>query len=247
MRGVGNPACSRHVRGEVRQSTHRATHGGDQVPAVRRSALQKVIDTVTLPLRVFTLFEDDRWGLSSLATERYDYVAREVMGYCLDVGCGRHNRFVTRFLGGIGVGIDVFPYEGLSTTHIVEDMRHFPFADGSFDTVTFIANLNHIPRSLRDRELREAYRCLKSGGNIIVTMGNPFIEIVGHQLVRFYDRWLGTCVDMDSERGMCEEEDYYVPAREVRERLRQAGFADVKRRRFATQWGLNALFVGWKW
>ncbi len=71
--------------------------------------MQKLKDFVSFPVRAVTLFHDDRWGLSSLATERFDYVRREVQGYCLDVGCGRHNRFVTEHLGGNGVGIDVFP------------------------------------------------------------------------------------------------------------------------------------------
>src|SRR3989344_2419293 len=57
----------------------------------KRSSWQKVKDTLTFPVRAFTLFEKDRWTLSSLATERFDYVAREVRGKCLDIGCGKHN------------------------------------------------------------------------------------------------------------------------------------------------------------
>jgi len=129
-----------------------------------RSTLQKLIDCIAFPIRAVTLFERDRFGLSSLATERFDYVAREIKGYCLDVGCGRHNRFVSEFLEGNGRGIDVFAYEGLSGEQIVEDMSHFPFEDASFDSVTFIANVNHIPRSLRGTEMSEAHRCLKPGG-----------------------------------------------------------------------------------
>jgi hypothetical protein len=37
-----------------------------------RSRGQKVKDFVTFPLRAVTLFEDARWGLSDLATERFD-------------------------------------------------------------------------------------------------------------------------------------------------------------------------------
>ena len=118
----------------------------------RRTPFQQTVDFLTFPLRAITLFHNDKWGLSSQASERYDYVAREVRGYCLDVGCGYYNRFVTEWLSGNGKGIDVFPYEGLGKEEIVTDMTHFPFEDASFDSITFIANLNHVPRSLRDRE-----------------------------------------------------------------------------------------------
>jgi SAM-dependent methyltransferase len=184
--------------------------------------------------------------LSSLASERFDYVAAEVVGRCLDVGCGYHNKFVTCWLGGNGKGIDVFLYDGLSREDIVRDMTHFPFEDASFESVTFIANLNHVPSSDRDAELSEAYRCLKTGGSIIVTMGNPIAELAVHKVVAFYDRFLKTQVDMDSERGMGEEEAYYLMDSEIIERLTRAGFTNLKKKYFVTQWGLNHLWVGRK-
>jgi hypothetical protein len=46
------------------------------------------------------LFEDDRFGLSSLRTERVDYAAAEVHRYCFDVGCGHHNQFICEMLAG---------------------------------------------------------------------------------------------------------------------------------------------------
>jgi len=79
-----------------------------------RSFQQKLKDFVAFPLRALWLFEQDKWGLTALASERFDYVAREVRGRCLDVGCGRRNRFVREFVGDTSVGIDVFPYEGLA-------------------------------------------------------------------------------------------------------------------------------------
>jgi SAM-dependent methyltransferase len=211
-----------------------------------RSRAQLAKDTLSFPLRAVTLFEDDRWGLSSLRTERFDYVAREVRGYCLDVGCGRHNLFVSRWLGGNGRGIDVFAYDGLGAEHLVDDLTVFPFADATFGTVTFIANLNHVPRSKRDAELAEALRVLRPGGNIVVTMGHPVAEVLVHKLVWLYDRLLGTRFDMDTERGMHEEEEYFLTDVEIVERLARAGFRDIAKKRFASQWGLNHLFVGWK-
>lgn len=213
---------------------------------ITRSRLRKLVDFVTFPLRALTVFHSDKWSLSSLTSERFDYAAREVIGRCLDVGCGYHNSFVTHWLGGNGKGIDVFRYEGLSDENIVENMRQFPFPDASFETVTFIANLNHVPRSDRDVELAEAYRCLRPGGNIIVTMGNPVAEVAVHRVVALYDLLLGTKVDMDGERGMGQEEDYYLNDTELIQRLVRAGFSKLKKKYFVTQWGLNHLWVGWK-
>ena len=217
-----------------------------RVVPVLRTRSQRLKDLLTFPLRAFTLFHDDRWGLSSLASERFDYVAAEVQGYCLDIGCGYGNRFIRDYLKGNGIGIDVFPYEGLAKENIVKDLTHLPFPDASFDSVTFIANLNHAPRSQRDAELAESFRVLRNGGNILLTMGLPIIEVIVHKVVWVYDRFLGTRVDMDSERGMQEGEDYYLTDAEIRERLGRAGFGRIERKPFRTQWGMNRLYIGWK-
>jgi len=211
-----------------------------------RSPWQKFKDTLSFPFRAFTLFHADQWGLSAQSTERFDYVAREVEGFCLDVGCGRDNRFIKEFLGGNGKGVDVYPYEGLLPENLLDNLTHFPFDDESFQAVTFIANINHVPQSQRDIELAEAYRCLKVGGKIILTMGNPIAELLVHKVMFFYDRHLGTRVDMDTERGMGEEEEYFLTDREIKGRLLRAGFTNVQKKYFVTQWFLNHLFVGWK-
>lgn len=211
-----------------------------------RTRAQKIKDFIFFPLRALTLIESDRWGLSSLASERFDYSAGEVTGYCLDIGCGKNNRFMVQYLGNNGKGIDVYPYVGLTEENIVKDMTKLPFSDGSFKSATFIANINHIPRPQRDAELVEAYRILEPGGNIILTMGNPLAELIIHQVLYFYDKFLGTSVDMDTERGMHEDEEYYLTDREITGRLSQAGFKDIRKKYFLTQWGLNHLFVGWK-
>lgn len=207
---------------------------------------QRWVDFVTFPFRALALHEHDLGPLSSLPTERFDYVKREVSGRCLDIGCGRHDRFIKSWCGGNGVGIDVFPYEGLRREQIVPEPTQLPFVDESFDTVTFIANLNHVPRSLRDAELAEAHRCLVPGGRVVVTMGNPVAEILVHKLVALYDRFLGTNFDVDTERGMGAEEEFFLLDSEIIERLTCAGFRDIRKKRFWTQWGLNHLLTGTK-
>ncbi|MFT3891322.1 MAG: methyltransferase domain-containing protein [Anaerolineales bacterium] len=147
---------------------------------------------------------------------------------------------------GTAKALIYFPYEGLTEENVIPDLRHFPFTDETFDSVTFIANINHAPEDQRDAELAEAWRVLKSGGNIILTMGLPIVELLVHRVVWLYDRFLGTRVDMDSERGMETGEAYFLSEKEIRERLARTGLKDVVRTPFVTQWGMNYVYVGWK-
>lgn len=211
-----------------------------------RGIWQKIRDVVTLPARSFFLFEGSRWGLSSTQDERFEYAAREVQGHCLDVGCGKFNRFVNVFLGGNGKGVDVFLYDGLTAENLVADMTHLPFPEAVFDSVTFIANLNHVPKNDRDKELREAYRCLKVGGNIIITMPCAFAGILIHKIVHVYDQVFGTHYDVDSIRGMHHDETYFLRDPDIINYLTSAGFTNIRKKYFWTQWGMNHLFVGWK-
>ena len=211
----------------------------------RRGPLRKMTDFVSFPLRALTLFHDDWGGFSCQATERYDYASGQVNGRCLDVGCGT-NRFVRDFLAGHGVGADVHRYVENHDGVILEDPTAFPWADGSFDTVTFLANLNHVPREKRDAELAQAWRVLRPGGTIVVTMALPAVEIVVHKVIWAYDRLLGTSLDHDGMRGMEEGEEYYLTGAEIRQRLARAGFDDVRYHPFVTQWCLNGMYVGRK-
>jgi SAM-dependent methyltransferase len=218
-----------------------------EAPApIQRSPGQKALDFIAFPIRAFTLFHQSGFGLTSLADERFDFVASESRGRTLDIGCGRENRFIAHFLKGHGRGIDLFAYDGLTPDHLVPDLTKLPFPDASFDTVTFIANINHCPEPDRDKELAEAFRVLRPGGRIIVTMGHPLAELAVHKVVWVYDKLLGTKVDMDTERGMEEEEAYYLTDREIVERLARAGFTRVRKRYFWTQWFLNHMFIGLK-
>ena len=238
---VSAVAARRSVEGE-RALGPNGDHGAPsrQFRPRRRRAL----DFLTFPVRAAIVLQRDVLGFSSLRSERFDYVAREVRGTALDVGCGPDNLFVRDWLDSNGAGIDVFAYDGLSSDQLVDDKKpRFPFADATFDTVTFIASLNHVPRALRDRELAEAYRVLGPGGNVVVTMGTRLAETAVHRLVHLYSR-LGTHRDLDHERGMHDEEDYCISSGEIVTRLAEAGFVAIRRRRFATQWGLNRLFTG---
>jgi len=141
------------------------------------------------------------------------------------------------------VGIDVYKYEGLDDENICKDMTHLPFKNETFQTVTFLANINHVPRHQRDMELSEAFRVLKPFGNIVITMGNPLAETVVHRVIALHDKLFHTKQDVDSERGMEEGEEYFLTDLEIISRLKKAGFTHIKKKYFITQWGFNHLFV----
>lgn len=151
----------------------------------------------------------DIFGLF-LTAWRVRAVLPEVEGYLLDIGCGT-NRLVKKY--GNGIGVDVFPWEGVDL--LVEDTSCLPFDDDTFDTVTFIACLNHIPK--RADVLREARRVLKPGGKIVITMIPPGISRAWHFLRRPWER--DQC-----ERGMKEGEEYGFQRRQVTKLLEESGF-----------------------
>lgn len=210
----------------------------------KRSYFQKIKDFLTFPVRALFMPEKDIFGLSSWETERFDYAASEVLGYCLDVGCG-HNRFIREFLNNRGKGIDIYSYEGLTEDNVVKDINYFPFPDATFNSVTFIASLNHISEYMRLTEVKEAYRCLQKNGNIIVTMGTPLLETSAHKLLGIYDKLFGYH-DAYHSHGVEEEKIYYLTDKEISAILTAAGFKNIRKKYFLTQWGLNYMLIGYK-
>ncbi len=162
-----------------------------------------------------------------LMRRRIAAVLPHVRGRMLDIGCGT-NELVRAY--GDGEGVDVYPWEGAD--RVVEDTAHLPFGDASFDTVTIIAALNHIPN--REEVLREAARVLRPGGRLILTMLPPTISRVWHTLRKPWDA-------DQSERGMQEGEVYGLRRAEMNAMLTRAGFTIEREHRFML--GLNRLTV----
>ena len=134
-------------------------------------------DFLGIPFR-FVLFNQawlPRFGWTTLEEERINAVLPHSCGRLLDVGAGPNN-LVKRH--GDGVGVDVFDWGGGAL--VVEDAARLPFADAEFDTISFLACLNHIPNRLE--VLKEAHRLLKQDGRLIVTMINPLLGGVGHRI-----------------------------------------------------------------
>ena len=143
----------------------------------KKSIWQEAWDFIGIPARL-VLFPPEwleRCGWTTLEAERMRMVLPEIRGRLLDIGAGP-NTLVK--LHGNGTGVDVFDWGGGAI--VVEDTSKLPFADASFDTVAFIACLNHIPN--RQEALREARRVLAPGGRVVMTMINPLLGDVGHAI-----------------------------------------------------------------
>ena len=110
-----------------------------------------------------------------------------------------------------------------------------PFGPASFDTITIIASLNHIPE--RREVLAESHRLLQPGGRLILTMIPPGISRFWHKLRAPFD-------PDQRERGMKDGEVYGLTRQEVRRLVREAGFRVVLEKRFML--GINLMTVAEK-
>lgn len=106
-----------------------------------------------------------------------------------------------------------------------------PFKNSSFDTITFIACLNHIPNRLE--VLNEARRLLKPDGKIIITMINPILGNIGHAIWWYSE---------DKQRGgMKAGELGGMWTKDIVILLSKASFRLVTHYKF--QLGLNHVYV----
>lgn len=188
-------------------------------------------DFIFAPLRFLLLPDEisEKLGLTSLEQERLNAVLPYIKGRLLDIGAGR-NRLVQLY--GNGVGVDVRDWGGGAL--VVDDASKLSFADRSFDTVTFVASLNHIPN--RVAVLNEAYRLLKDDSKLIITMIGPILGKLGHFLW-----WYG---EDRKRRGMKKGEVSGMKKTEIDRLLTAAGFKMVGHQRF--DYGLNNLYCARK-
>jgi SAM-dependent methyltransferase len=94
----------------------------------------------------------------------------------LDIGCGE-GRFAGELAraGAIVTGIDPNPDAIVSARGAVAAARfemggaaRLPFSDGSFDLAVIQNALHHVPEAEMSAALREAMRCLKPDGRLVV-------------------------------------------------------------------------------
>lgn len=194
----------------------------------KKSVLQVIWDFIGIPFR-FVLF-DQKWlpklGWTTLEEERTAKVLPYVEGNLLDIGAG-FNPLVKAH--GQGVGVDVHPWTEDLT--VVENTADLPFEDSTFDTITFVACLNHIPYRLK--ALEEARRLITPSGKLIITMINPILGDVGHWIWWYSE---------DKERGGMEEGEVGgMWTSDIVELCQKAGFELSVHERF--QFGLNNLYI----
>lgn len=171
-----------------------------------------------------------------LAHWRAKVVLPRVRGRLLDIGCGTNDLVRQYNLAHgrqCGVGVDVYSWPGVDL--VVEDTSSLPFPDESFDTITIVAALNHIPN--RKDVLREVFRLLHREGSLLVTMIPPSISRVWH--------WLRHSSDADQvKRGMKAGEVFGLSQRDVRRLLHETGFSCIEQQRFML--GVNCITVASK-
>lgn len=195
---------------------------------MRKSLMQSLWDFIGIPFRL-VLFDQawlPRFRWTTLEVERLNAVLPYIRGRLLDVGAGP-NTLVNLY--GDGVGVDVHDWGGGIT--VVENTADLPFEAASFDTITFVACLNHIP--YREEALREARRLIKPDGRLIITMINPILGDFGHAIWWYSE---------DKKRGgMKEGELGGMWKRDIVALCTAAGFSLTDHRRFV--YGMNNLFV----
>jgi SAM-dependent methyltransferase len=204
---------------------------------------QSLWDLTGAPLRMVALPDvtSERLHLTSLRAERLGVVLPLIRGRLLDIGAGDNmlvNLHRERAIGSPGeaaakasVGVDVVDWG--ADCLIVDNCRHLPVESNTFDTVSFVACLNHIPE--REEAMREAVRALRPGGRVIATMIGKLIGDIGHAIWWYSE---------DKHRSIAEGEVMGMDPGDVLQLMRSSGLADVKR--FGFVYGLNHCFVGTK-
>jgi ubiquinone/menaquinone biosynthesis C-methylase UbiE len=196
-----------------------------RVPSSSRTLLSRL----AFPLLVFFSREQTlRLGLTPIDDERVVMALKHTKGRVLDVGCGANN-FVHSY--GNGVGVDVAAWKGCDV--VIEDAAKLPFKKESFDTVTFLACLNHIPN--RDDAVKEAARVLNKDGRIIVTMITPRLGKFIH--------WLRFRNDPDHQERHIDHahELMGMDHEHTKSILEAAGFNHITHKRFV--FGLNNIYI----
>ena len=98
-------------------------------------------------------------------------------GALLDLGCGVHPYFLIHTSFQDKVGMDASAQEKVTATHLLGSLRlisanvenRLPFDDCSFDVVTALAVIEHLPPKKFESVVQEIHRVLRPGGCFILT------------------------------------------------------------------------------
>ena len=153
-----------------------------------------------------------------------------IEGKLLDIGCGT-NQLVGKY--GNGVGVDVHQWGSVDL--ILKNTACLPFNNNSFDTITIIAALNHIPN--RKKVLKEVHRILRPDGKIVITMIHPLISKVWHFLRKPWDA-------DQQERKMKKGEVFGLTKNEIEKMFQETNFKVIKIKKF--MFFINNIIIGRK-
>ncbi len=124
------------------------------------------------------ILEDDHWWFSS-RTLAINTLMRQVLPqteglYLLDIGCGAGNMIhhLSKYGKVKGIEIDPRPVKQARLRGYDVDQfdatKPLPFEDNTFDVVTAFDVIEHVDADMA--ALQEAYRVLKPGGYIVITV-----------------------------------------------------------------------------
>ena len=206
----------------------------------KKSNWQSFKDTLFFPIR--SLYPNNErfhfLELTPLSNERFQVALQACCGKLLDMGCA-NNQLVSQYQRfGLGVDTPVYLDDRVKPDVWIAPYTQLPFRDGIFNTVAFIASLNHITD--RKQALLEAYRVLSDHGRVVITMLDPFLGDLGHKL------WavLGSDPDQHRRGGMSSQEIGGLSKQTIFNLLRQSGFSNARHFRFS--FGFNNIYVAEK-
>jgi SAM-dependent methyltransferase len=152
----------------------------------------------------------------------------------LDVGCLDGALF--DYLGerlGFGVGIDPVapPGAGGARYRLIRGKipESLPVGE-TFDVITMLAVLEHLPESLVEDLARRSVDLLRSGGRVVITVPSPSVDRLLHLFIR-----------LRLMRGTAVHEHHGFEPSSVPAIFAKAGFHPVVRKSF--ELGFNNLFV----
>ncbi|UZP65854.1 methyltransferase domain-containing protein [Desulfovibrio mangrovi] len=203
-----------------------------------KTLLQELVDFIAIPLRMAMLPDHicERFHITSLRAERFAKILPLLKGRVLDIGAGDNmllKLYAERSASNVhdSIGLDVVDWGG--NCIIVPNCKALPFESNSFDTICFIACLNHIPE--RNEAIAEAFRVLRPGGRVVVTMINRTLGTLGHKIWWYSE---------DKHRDVDEDEEMGMNNGEILKLLEDNSFIDIVHERFV--YGMNNVFIGMK-
>lgn len=176
------------------------------------------------------------WLEDYLASRRMQHVVRLIPqdSVLCDLGCGYRGLFLFRYQDKFkqAYGFDIAVNEATNTAKVIlkpTDLNsHIPLPDGSIDAVTSLAVLEHLGN--REQHLKEIYRILKPGGQLLLTTptprNKPLLEFLAFRI-------------HVTDATEIADHKCYLSGNDLRQALISAGFSDTNITTKTWQLGLN--------